>query len=229
MNIVSIAFLFLLAGPLLRRYGLQARASPPTRSWSRCSPGHVVVLAAAGAGSVALLARCRPRASPTSPSPTARPGPRSTRCTRSCPNRTGFAAQAAVEGIGVPLAIAVSGVLILLLQRASRRRSPRRSPSLARRVRRVDLGGACGSTAPTAPRSWTRCGVGALLNPDAELEATIEDAAIAPPPAGERRLAARRGLGSTCLDPGRAGHEVRPGRRSPTTHGPTCGSPSRPD
>ena len=83
MNIVSIGFL-LLAGPLLRRYGLRLgiTANPLVLT----ALGHVVVLARRALARWRCWRWCRQRASRTSRSPMARRAPPSTRCTRRCPS-----------------------------------------------------------------------------------------------------------------------------------------------
>ena len=128
---------------------------------------------------------CRRPASPTSRSPTARPGPRSTPRTRCCRSAPGSPVQAAVEGIGVPVAIGISGVLILVLQRPAvrprrRRSSSRRSSAPSGRGAALLLYRAYG---PALVRALERR---PLLSPTAELEATPEDEAAGGRAARER-------------------------------------------
>jgi hypothetical protein len=93
------------------------------------------------------------------------------------PIRNRFAAQAAVEGMGVPLAIATSGVLILVLNSLP--------AALAAMIAVLAIVCAVWSwTALLLYRAYGPALVDALrrrrlLDPDAELEATVEDAGIA--------------------------------------------------
>ena len=113
INVASIAFLFLLAGPLLRRFGLRLGITANPFVLSAFAVAMLVVLAVAGAGSMALLltvtaARIADLALTDGTTRT------SINVTyHAVPERSRLAVQAAVEGIGVPVAIGVSGVIIL--------------------------------------------------------------------------------------------------------------------
>ena len=215
MNIVSIAFLFFLAGPLLRRFGLKLGITANPFVVTVFTGLMIVVLAAAGAGSVALLAVVSATriADIALTDGTTRTSINA--MYQVLPNRNRFAAQAAVEGIGVPLAIAASGVLILVLNALP--------AALAAMITVLAIVCAVWTWAALLLyRAYGPALVDALrrrrlLNPDAELEATIEDAAIARHllVSGEAR-SAQLGLDLAC-DAGRAGHAVRarrPRRRS---------------
>jgi hypothetical protein len=114
INVASIAFLFLLAGPLLRRFGLRLGITANPFVLGGFAVAMLVVLAAAGAGSIALLltvsaARIADLALTDGTTRT------SINVTyQALPDRARLAVQAAVEGIGVPVAIGVSGVVILV-------------------------------------------------------------------------------------------------------------------
>ena len=113
INVASIAFLFLLAGPLLRRFGLRLGITANPVALTAFAVAMLVVLAAAGAGSMALLltvtaARIADIALTDGTTRT------SINVTyHAIPERSRLAVQAAVEGIGVPVAIGVSGIVIL--------------------------------------------------------------------------------------------------------------------
>ena len=113
INVASIAFLFLLAGPLLRRFGLRLGITANPFVLGAFAVAMLVVLAAAGAGSMALLltvsaARIADIALTDGTTRT------SINVTyHAVPERARLPVQAAVEGIGVPVAIGVSGVVIL--------------------------------------------------------------------------------------------------------------------
>ena len=89
MNVVSIAFLVLVAGPLLRRYGLRLGISANPVVLLAASVVMLVVLVCPAVPRWRSSWRCRPPGSSTSRSPTARPARRSTRCTRCCPSACG--------------------------------------------------------------------------------------------------------------------------------------------
>jgi hypothetical protein len=114
INIASIAFLFLLAGPLLRRFGLRLGITVNPFVLGGFAVAMLVVLAVAGASSMALLltvtaARIADLALTDGTTRT------SINVTyHAVPERSRIAVQAAVEGIGVPVAIGVSGVVILV-------------------------------------------------------------------------------------------------------------------
>jgi hypothetical protein len=177
MNIVSIAFLFLLAGPLLRRFGLKLGIAANPFVVTVFTGLMIVVLAAAGGGSVALLAVVSAAriADIALTDGTTRTSINA--MYQVLPNRNRFAVQAAVEGIGVPMAIAASGVLILVLNALP--------AALAAMIAVLAIVCAVWTwTALLLYRAYGPALVDALrgrqlLDPDAELEATVEDAAIA--------------------------------------------------
>ncbi len=111
MNVVSIAFLVLLAGPLMRRYGLRLGVSANPVVLLVMSVVMLVVLAVAGGASIALLvavsaARILDIALTDG-------------TTRTSINAMyqvlRLPAQATIEGTGVPVAISASGLLVLAL------------------------------------------------------------------------------------------------------------------
>ncbi|HET9852480.1 MAG TPA: hypothetical protein VFP56_08240 [Candidatus Limnocylindrales bacterium] len=115
MNGIAIAFLFLLAGPLLRRHGLRLGIGANPIVDLALALAILVVLAAAGPASVALLgiisaARIADIALTDGMTRTS-----INALYQVLPARQRLAAQATVEGMGVPLAIGASGVLLLLL------------------------------------------------------------------------------------------------------------------
>ena len=177
MNIVSIAFLFFLAGPLLRRFGLKLGIAANPLVVTVFTGLMILVLAATGGGSVALLAVVSAAriADIALTDGTTRTSINA--MYQVLPNRNRFAAQAAVEGIGVPLAIAASGVLILVLNTLP--------AALAAMIAVLAIVCAVWTwTALLLYRAYGPALVDALrrrrlLDPDAELEATVEDAAIA--------------------------------------------------
>jgi hypothetical protein len=115
MNILSIAFLFVLAGPLLRRYGLRLGIAANPFVLTVLAAAMIAVLAVAGAASLALLvvvsaARIADIALTDG---TTRTSINATY--QVLPERERLSIQASVEGIGVPVAIGISGALILVL------------------------------------------------------------------------------------------------------------------
>jgi hypothetical protein len=115
MNVVSIAFLALLAGPLLRRFGLRlgivsnplvltVLAIGMVGAYGLVGPGSVAMLAVVSAARIADIA-LTDGTTRTSINATYQVLPESVR----------LPVQATVEGIGVPLAIAMSGVVIIAL------------------------------------------------------------------------------------------------------------------
>jgi hypothetical protein len=115
MNIVSIGFLVLLAGPLLQRYGLRLGIIANPLVLSVFAFGMVAADGLAGGGSVALLAMVSAAriADIALTDGTTRTSINA--MYQALPEHVRLAAQTTVEGIGVPVAIAISGVLILLL------------------------------------------------------------------------------------------------------------------
>jgi hypothetical protein len=116
MNVVSIAFLFVIAGPLLRRFGLRLGISANPLVLTVFAVAMLAVDVALGAGSFALLivvsaARIADIALTDG---TTRTSINATY--QVLPERIRLAVQAAIEGMGVPVAIGVSGVLIIVLE-----------------------------------------------------------------------------------------------------------------
>jgi hypothetical protein len=115
MNVASIAFLVLFAGPLLRRFGLRLGITANPIVLAGLALAMVAVLGVAGGASTAMLltvtaARIADVALTDGMTRT------SVNVTfQAIPERSRLAVQAAVEGVGVPVAIAASGVLILVL------------------------------------------------------------------------------------------------------------------
>jgi len=115
MNIVSIAFLFALAGPLLRRFGLRLGIAANPLVLTAFAAGMVVVNAVSGGASVALLMTVSAAriADIALTDGTTRTSINATY--QVLPERDRLPVQTAVEGIGVPVAIGISGALILVL------------------------------------------------------------------------------------------------------------------
>ena len=114
INIVSVAFVFAVAGWLLTRFGIGVGLL--------ANPVGVLVLLvvttvtgwSAGVGSLSSSSSSAPSRSPTSRSPTAPPGRRSTPPTRRCCPEQRLQAQTLVEGAGVPIALGLVGALLLV-------------------------------------------------------------------------------------------------------------------
>ncbi|MET0773192.1 MAG: hypothetical protein ABWZ82_08920 [Candidatus Limnocylindrales bacterium] len=115
MNIVSIGFLVLLAGPLMRRFGLRLGVTANPLVLMAFAFGMIAADALAGGGSVALLAMVSAAriADIALTDGTTRTSINA--MYQALPEHVRLAAQTTVEGIGVPVAIAISGVLIILL------------------------------------------------------------------------------------------------------------------
>jgi hypothetical protein len=115
MNVVSIAFLFLLAGPLLRRYGLRLGIAANPLVLAVLSMAMLGVGALSGGASFALLATVSAAriADIALTDGTTRTSINA--AYQVLPERGRLAVQAAVEGMGVPVAIGISGVVILAL------------------------------------------------------------------------------------------------------------------
>ncbi len=115
MNVVAIAFLALLAGPLLRRFGLRLGIPANPLVLTALALAMVAVNAMSGGTSFVLLvivsaARIADIALTDGMTRT------SINATyQVLPERGRLSLQAAVEGMGVPIAIGISGVLILVL------------------------------------------------------------------------------------------------------------------
>ena len=115
MNIASIGFLILLAGPLLRRFGLRLGITANPFVLTVFALVMVAVNAVSGGTSMALLVTVSAAriADIALTDGTTRTSINATY--QVLPERGRLSLQAAVEGIGVPIAIAISGVLILVL------------------------------------------------------------------------------------------------------------------
>ena len=115
MNVVSIAFLVLVAGPMLRRFGLRAGIAANPVVLTVGALAMVVVLALTGGASMALLvtvslARVLDVALTDGTTRTS-----INAMYQVLPERTRLAAQTTIEGMGVPVAIAASGVVVMVL------------------------------------------------------------------------------------------------------------------
>ena len=113
MNVVSIAFLVLVAGPLMRRYGLRFGISANPVVLLAVSVVMLVVLGVSGGASVALLmavsaARILDIALTDGTTRTS-----INAMYQVLPERLRLPAQATIEGTGVPVAISASGLLVL--------------------------------------------------------------------------------------------------------------------
>ncbi len=115
MNTASIAFLFALAGPLLRRFGLRLGIAANPLALTVFAAGMVAVNAVTGGTSLALLMTVSAAriADIALTDGTTRTSINATY--QVLPERDRLPVQTAVEGIGVPVAIAISGALILIL------------------------------------------------------------------------------------------------------------------
>ncbi len=115
MNAVSIAFLFIVAGPLLRRFGLRLGVASNPIVLTVFAVGMGVVLAVSGATSLALLATVSAAriADIVLTDGTTRTSINA--IYQVIPDRARLSVQTAVEGVGVPVAIGISGVLIIVL------------------------------------------------------------------------------------------------------------------
>ena len=115
MNIVSIGFLVLLAGPLLRRFGLRLGIAANPVVLMLFAAAMVAVNAISGGASIALLAVVSAAriADIALTDGTTRTSINA--IYQVLPERSRLAVQTAVEGIGVPVAIGISGILILVL------------------------------------------------------------------------------------------------------------------
>ena len=115
MNVVSIVFLFALAGPLLRRYGLRLGIAANPLVLTLFAVAMIAVLAGSGGASFALLATVSAAriADIALTDGTTRTSINA--MYQVLPERARLSVQTTVEGIGVPVAIGISGVLILVL------------------------------------------------------------------------------------------------------------------
>lgn len=173
MNGVAIAFLFLVAGPLLRRYGLRLGIGANPIADLALAVGILAALVVAGPASFVLLgmvsaARIADIALTDGLTRTS-----INALYQVLPARQRLVAQATVEGMGVPIAIGASGVLILVLEAFP--------AALAARI--VVLALVCTAWAWVAGRLYREYGpaLGAalqtrrLLEIDAPLDASLED------------------------------------------------------
>jgi hypothetical protein len=113
MNLVSIAFLVVVAGALLRRHGLRLGISANPVVLTAGAVAMVIVLVALGGASLALLltvsaVRILDIALTDGTTRTS-----INAMYQVLPERDRLGAQATIEGVGVPVAIAMSGVLVL--------------------------------------------------------------------------------------------------------------------
>ncbi len=115
MNVASIAFLVLVAGPLLRRFGLRLGIAANPLVLTVFAVGMVAGNAIGGGASLALLAIVSAAriADIALTDGTTRTSINA--IYQVLPERARLSVQTAVEGIGVPVAIGISGVLILVL------------------------------------------------------------------------------------------------------------------
>ena len=115
MNVVSIVFLVAVAGPLMRRHGLRLGISANPVVLTVAAGVMVLVLGVLGGTSLALLltvsaARILDIALTDGTTRTS-----INAMYQVLPERLRLSAQATIEGVGVPVAIALSGVLVLVL------------------------------------------------------------------------------------------------------------------
>ena len=115
MNAVSIAFLFALAGPLLRRFGLRLGIAANPLVLTVLAVAMLAVDAVSGGTSFALLVTVSAAriADIALTDGTTRTSINATY--QVLPERARLSVQTAVEGMGVPVAIGLSGVVILVL------------------------------------------------------------------------------------------------------------------
>ena len=115
MNALSIGFLFLLAGPLLRRFGLRLGIAANPLVLTLFALAMIVVNVVSGGTSLALLLTVSAAriADIALTDGTTRTSINATY--QVLPERARLSVQTAIEGIGVPVAIGISGVLILVL------------------------------------------------------------------------------------------------------------------
>jgi len=115
MNIVGIAFLILLAGPLLRRFGLRLGIPANPLVLTVFALAMVAVNAISGGTSFALLAMASAARIADIALTDGMTRTSINATYQVLPERGRLSLQAAVEGMGVPIAIGISGVLILVL------------------------------------------------------------------------------------------------------------------
>jgi hypothetical protein len=174
MNGVAIAFLFAFAGPLLRRFGLQLGIGANPAVGFALSVASLAVLVLAGPASFGLLAIVSAARIADIALTDGMTRTSINALYQVLPTRQRLVVQATVEGMGVPLAIGVSGVLLLVLDVLPE----------ALAVRIVMLAMVCIAWTWVARRVYRAYGpeLGAalrarrLLDPEAALEATPSDA-----------------------------------------------------
>jgi hypothetical protein len=115
MNIVAITFLILMAGPLLRRFGLRLGIPANPLVLTAFALAMVAVNAVSGGTSFVLLATVSAARIADIALTDGMTRTSINATYQVLPARSRLSLQAAVEGIGVPIAIAISGVLILIL------------------------------------------------------------------------------------------------------------------
>jgi hypothetical protein len=176
MNGVAIVFLFLVAGPLMRRYGLRLGIGANPIVDLLMAVAILVALVAAGPASVGLLgvvaaARIADIALTDGLTRTS-----INALYQVLPARQRLVTQATVEGMGVPMAIGASGVLILVLDAVP--------GALALRV--VVLGIVCAAWAWVGARLYREYGPALgvalrgrrLLDVAAPIDASLEDVVL---------------------------------------------------
>jgi hypothetical protein len=115
MNIAAIAFLALMAGPLLRRFGLRLGIPANPLVLTAFAVAMVAVNALSGATSFVLLATVSAARIADIALTDGMTRTSINATYQVLPERGRLSVQAAVEGMGVPIAIGISGVLILVL------------------------------------------------------------------------------------------------------------------
>ena len=115
MNAIAIAFLFLFAGPLLRRFGLRIGIGANPVVGFGFALATAVVLVAAGPAAFALLAIVSAARIADIALTDGMTRTSINALYQVLPTRQRLVAQATVEGMGVPIAIGVSGVVLLVL------------------------------------------------------------------------------------------------------------------
>jgi hypothetical protein len=115
MNVVAIAFLALVAGPLLRRFGLRLGIPANPLVLTAFALAMAAVNAVSGGTSFILLATVSAARIADIALTDGMTRTSINATYQVLPERDRLSLQAAVEGIGVPVAIGISGVLILVL------------------------------------------------------------------------------------------------------------------
>ncbi len=115
MNAIAIAFLFLFAGPLLRRFGLRIGIGANPAVGFGFALASAAVLVAAGPASFGLLAIVSAARIADIALTDGMTRTSINALYQVLPTRQRLVVQATVEGMGVPIAIGASGVLLLVL------------------------------------------------------------------------------------------------------------------